>query len=78
MSISPLSKLNEEQLRDIAGLKVRKRSGKPFHSKLWTNTVKDMIVHPITKRWAFTFHEDETFVDVNMILLGADELHPED
>ncbi len=45
---------------------VRKKSNKPFKSGLKENTVKALIEHPITKRPAFTFVEDETYVECRM------------
>lgn len=58
------------------GQKVRKlaKNGKGKHSDLITpkpfksgkiiNTIKDVIIHPVLNIPAFTFHEDETFVEV--------------
>lgn len=38
-------------------------SPKPFKSGSQTNTVKGVIVHPILQKPAFTFVEDESYVE---------------
>jgi len=46
------------------GKRVRKhKSNKPFKSTFWINTVKGVIVHPIINRPAYTFEEDDTYVE---------------
>jgi len=41
----------------------KKTMGKPFKSGLMINTVKDVINHPILNIPAYTFHEDESYVE---------------
>lgn len=43
--------------------KVIKKSGKPFKSQFKVNIVKDIINHPILNIPAFTFYEDDSYVD---------------
>jgi len=50
----------------IDGLKVKKDTGKPFKSTFKVNTVKSEIIHPITGRPAYTFYEDDSYVEVRM------------
>lgn len=53
-----------EHLELLIGKKVIKfPSNKPFKSGFKTNTVKDVIVHEITGRPAFTFEEDDSYVE---------------
>ena len=42
---------------------VRKISKKPFKSKNTVNTVKGIIEHPILRIPAYTFFEDESYVE---------------
>lgn len=44
------------------GFKVRKKK-KPFKSGLLVNTVKGVINHPILNIPAYTFYEDDSFVE---------------
>jgi hypothetical protein len=46
----------------IIGSKVRKKK-KPFKSGLLVNTVKGVINHPVLKIPAYTFYEDDSFVE---------------
>lgn len=39
------------------------KAAKPFKSKLTVNTVKDIINHPHLNIPAFTFEEDDSFVE---------------
>lgn len=48
---------------DMIGKRVAKPSGKPFKSGLKVNTVKGVIDHPILHVPAFTFVEDESYVN---------------
>lgn len=48
-------------------MKVKKKSGKPFKSRLLVNTVKGMIEHPYVKdEKACIFNEDDSYVSVEM------------
>lgn len=47
------------------GKQVFKPSGKPFKSTLKFNTVKGVVCNPNTGKVAFTFVEDDSFVDVD-------------
>ena len=38
-------------------------NGKKFKSKLNENTVKDVIMHPILNVLAYTFEEDDSYVE---------------
>jgi hypothetical protein len=67
---------NNDYLHMI-GQKVRKRSNqnnrtasKPFKSGLRINTVKGIIEHPITKKPAFTFEEDDSCVECWICILN--------
>jgi len=44
-------------------MKVKKKSGKPFKSKLNINTIKGEIINPNTNKEAYTFIEDNSIVD---------------
>ena len=55
------------------GKKVCKESGKPFKSGLKENTVKEIIEHPTLKIPAFTFVEDESFVECRQCAEVVDE-----
>jgi len=43
--------------------KTSKFAPKPFKSNLKVNTVKGVVVHPVTGRDAFTFVEDDSVVE---------------
>ena len=43
-----------------------KYSKKPFKSGLQINTVKNVIKHPNTNNLAYTFKEDDSYVEVRM------------
>ncbi len=59
-------------------MKVCKKSGSPFKSKLKVNTIKDVIVHPITGKPAYLFEEDDSYVEVRMCKDITDEtVHPQ-
>ncbi len=45
------------------GKRVQKGSKKPFKSTFYFNTVKDVINHPILNIPAYTFIEDESYVE---------------
>lgn len=56
-----------ENLDKHLGKKVKKKSNKPFKSKLKINTVKDVISHPkLPGKYAYTFKEDDSYVSVVM------------
>lgn len=65
-----MARLNGDTIEDFmpyVGCKVSKiqenREPKPFKSKSKINTVKGVIVHPILNIPAFTFEEDESYVE---------------
>lgn len=61
---------SEEVYRKNIGKEVYKdQSGKPFKSGLLFNTVKDVIIHPILKIPAYTFFEDESYVECRRCLV---------
>jgi len=45
------------------GKRVKKISNRPFKSTFWVNTVKGVISHPILNILAYTFVEDESYVE---------------
>lgn len=52
------------QFENLIGKKVCKPlSGKPFKSGLKVNTVKGIVNHPVLNIPAFTFVEDESYVE---------------
>ncbi|MNO10710.1 hypothetical protein D3C76_02680 [compost metagenome] len=51
-------------MENMIGKKVVKHSRKPFKSKSVINTVKGVIEHPILNIPAYTFAEDDSFVEV--------------
>lgn len=54
-----------EHLKKFIGQKVEKfPSNKPFKSGLKINTVKDIIIHDITGYPAFTFLEDDSYLEI--------------
>lgn len=58
----------------MIGLKVKKKSGKPFKSRLKVNTVKSVISHPILHgEEAYTFEEDESYVSCCQCKVIEDE-----
>lgn len=52
-----------DDFKFLIGKKVIKNSQKPFKSTFKINTVKDVIIHPIKGNPAFTFYEDDSFVE---------------
>ena len=54
---------NTEFYNKLIGKKVKKLSNKAFKSTLRTNTVKGIINHPQLNIPAFTFEEDESYVE---------------
>jgi hypothetical protein len=61
----------------MIGKKVTKlrdgKNPKPFKSRLIVNTVKGIINHPILNRPAFTFEEDDSFVECRRCYAQSDE-----
>lgn len=45
------------------GKRVKKSSNRPFKSTFWMNTVKGVINHPTLNIPAYTFFEDESYVE---------------
>jgi hypothetical protein len=45
------------------GRRIQKVSKRPFKSTFYFNTVKDVINHPILNIPAYTFIEDESYVE---------------
>lgn len=41
----------------------QEENGKPFKSGQKINTVKNIIIHPILETFAYTFHEDDSYVE---------------
>lgn len=53
---------------------VRKRSKKPFKSKLKVNTIKsDTFIHPITGNPCYEFNEDDSYVEQRMCCILTTE-----
>ena len=63
MSKKPFRNATLEELTSLIGEQVEKISRKPFKSKLPIATIKGVMKHPITGNLAFTFYEDETYVE---------------
>ena len=64
----------------LIGRKVRKTSGqnnqsqpKPFKSGSKVNTVKGIVDHPILHIPAFTFYEDDSYVECRRVFLYEGE-----
>lgn len=57
--------------QSFIGKKVVKKSNKPFKSGEKTNTVKGIITHPILKIPAYTFEEDESYVECRRCFLES-------
>jgi hypothetical protein len=53
-------------------MKVRKKK-KPFKSGLMINTVKGVINHPILNTLAYTFHEDDSYVECKKCIVVPPE-----
>ena len=49
--------------RNIGKMVEKSRSGKPFKSGLHINTVKAVIDHPVLHIPAYTFEEDDSYVE---------------
>ena len=72
-----LTSITIESCEQFIGYKCRKTSGKdgqalnpkPFKSTLQENTIKGVIMHPILNIPAFTFEEDESYVDARTIII---------
>jgi hypothetical protein len=57
-----LNELEQPELLPI-GTRVVKRSGRPFKSTFWINTIKGYTNNPQTGRPAYTFEEDDSNVE---------------
>lgn len=57
----------------LIGLKVRKKTGKPFKSTFKVNTIKGIVKHDITKLYAYTFEEDDSTVEVRCCKIVQNE-----
>lgn len=55
-------------LTDFVGMKVVKRSRKPFKSGSKMNTIVGVTVNPNTGKYAWTFEEDDSFVDIRQCI----------
>jgi hypothetical protein len=55
-----------------SSMKVRKKK-KPFKSGLMINTVKGVITHPILNTPAYTFYEDDSYVDCRRCIVVPPE-----
>ena len=56
-------------------VKVVKKSGKPFKSKLKINTVKAIVTNPQSNKYAYSFKEDDSVVNIELLEIVLD---PED
>jgi hypothetical protein len=52
-----------EEFKLNIGKRVKKSSNRPFKSTFWINTVKDVVNHPTLNIPAYTFVEDESYVE---------------
>jgi hypothetical protein len=55
--------LQEPPIKQVIGKKCRKSSGLPFKSTFRINTIKGMVDHPILHVPAYTFVEDDSYVE---------------
>ena len=62
----------KEMYENMLSKKVVKISGRPFKSGDRTATTVDMVKNPHSERWAFTFEEDDSFVDCGRCKLKED------
>jgi hypothetical protein len=53
----------------LAKNKVEFLQPKPFKSKLQINTIKDVITHPILNLPAYTFIEDDSYVECRRCII---------
>jgi len=57
-------------MESLIGQRVKKKSGKPFKSTFWINTVKGIVDHPYRPvhkgqvKKAYTFVEDDSCVSI--------------
>lgn len=64
-----------EELKNLVGKKVKKTThkkfgaGNPFKSGNMENTIKNVVEHPTLKIPAFTFLEDDSFVEARRCIL---------
>jgi len=56
-------------ITDFIGMKAKKKSKKPFKSGEKINTIKGFTINPFTDKYAFTFCEDDSFVDIKQCIL---------
>lgn len=73
-SINPLDKVSNDVFIVNIGNKTKKtsmnnREPKPFKSGLKINTIKDVINHPQLNVPAYTFEEDESYVECRRCII---------
>jgi hypothetical protein len=56
-------------ITDYIGMKTQKRSNKPFKSGNKINTITGVTMNPNTNKYAFTFEEDDSIVDIRQCVL---------
>lgn len=56
-------------IADNIGKLVKKKTNKPFKSQSRINTIKDVILHPRLGIPAYTFVEDDSYVDCNVCVI---------
>jgi 2-polyprenyl-3-methyl-5-hydroxy-6-metoxy-1,4-benzoquinol methylase len=73
----PAERLIEVEMIDLSqyNVKVVKKSGKPFKSKLKINTVKAIVTNPQSNKYAYSFKEDDSVVNIELLEIVLD---PED
>jgi hypothetical protein len=60
-------------MESLIGQRVKKKSGKPFKSTFWINTVKGIVDHPYRPvhkgqvQKAYTFVEDDSCVSIELV-----------
>ncbi len=62
----------EEAIKNIDKKVQKLKSGKPFKSTFLINTVKGVINHPQLNIPAYTFYEDESYVEARRCFLAND------
>ena len=68
-SLEVIRELLAKHLVLQAEIKVRKKSGKPFKSRLQINTVKGEKINPYTGKPGYTFEEDDSIVNQEVCIV---------
>ena len=77
VTVKAMKKKRMKEYEKWIGMEVEKHSPKPFKSGQKINTVKSIINHPILNIPAFTFFEDESYVECRKCKLVNDTIDSE-